>query len=231
VAGWEDRAAHWTAWARTPGHDAYWRYRDAFFADVVPPPAGPALDLGCGEGRVTRDLAAAGHEVTGLDPSPTLLAAAREQDPGGTYVEGAAEALPFPDASFALVVAYNALMDVDDMPRAVAEAARVLAPGGRLCACVTHPMADAADWDDDGRLVVTQPYLRATTFAFDDERDGLPMRWDGHRFALAHYARALEAAGLLVERLREPPPDPPTGHYAAWAELPMFLMWRALKPA
>lgn len=35
--GWESRAAAWIAWARTPGHDSYWSYRDAFFA-LVPAP-------------------------------------------------------------------------------------------------------------------------------------------------------------------------------------------------
>ena len=82
-AGWEDRASQWLAWARTPGHDAYWRYRDAFLA-LVPPPAGRTLEVGCGEGRVTRDLAARGHAVTALDASPTLVAAAAERDPEGT---------------------------------------------------------------------------------------------------------------------------------------------------
>ena len=67
--GWEPRAEQWLAWARTPGFDAYWSYRDAFFG-LVPPPAGGTLEVGCGEGRVTRDLAARGHRVTALDPSP-----------------------------------------------------------------------------------------------------------------------------------------------------------------
>src|ERR671935_2225234 len=125
--GFEDRAQGWLAWARTPGHDAYWTYRDAFFA-LVSTPSRATLEVGCGEGRVSRDLVARGHRVTGLDASPTLLRAAAEADPASRYVEGAAEALPFPDAAFDLVVAYNSLMDVADMPAAVREAARVLAP-------------------------------------------------------------------------------------------------------
>ena len=87
----------WLGWARTPGHDAYWHYRGAFFAPL-PAPGGPVLEVGCGEGRVTRDLRERGYDVTGLDLSPTLIAAASEQDPGGAYVEAAAEALPFGDA-------------------------------------------------------------------------------------------------------------------------------------
>jgi len=107
-AGWEDRASQWLAWARTPGHDAYWRYRGAFL-ELVPPAAGRTLEVGCGEGRVTRDLAARGHTVTALDASPTLVAAAAERDPAGEYLVADACELPFGDAGFDLVVAYNVL--------------------------------------------------------------------------------------------------------------------------
>ena len=79
-----------------------------------------------------------GHRVTGLDPSPTLARAAAESAGGPEYVFGIAEALPFEDGAFDLVVSYNALMDVHDMPRAVREMARVLTRGGGLCFCVTH---------------------------------------------------------------------------------------------
>ena len=224
-AGWEDRASQWLAWARTPGHDAYWRYRAAFFA-IVPPPVGRTLEVGCGEGRVTRDLAARGHAVTAVDGSPALVAAAAGGDPQGTYLIADACELPFEDASFDLVVAYNMLMDVQDMPRAVGEAARVLTATGRFCACVTHPATDAGAWRA-ARDADVHDYLRGGTFVLDDERDGLRMRWDGHRHSLEHYSRALERAGLLLEAIREPPPDPPDGRYALWSRVPMFLMFRA----
>src|SRR5262249_51410057 len=69
----ERQADTWVGWARTPGHDAYWSYRDAFFDEIVPPPGTRTLEIGCGEGRVSRDLAARGHHVTGIDLSPTLI--------------------------------------------------------------------------------------------------------------------------------------------------------------
>jgi SAM-dependent methyltransferase len=237
--GWESRAAQWLAWARTPRFDAYWSYRDSFFA-LVTPPDGRALEVGCGEGRVARDLATRGHRVTGLDASPTLLRAAAEHDPGGDYVLGAAEALPFDDGTFGLVVAYNVLMDVADMPAAVAEAARVLAPGGRFCACVTHPFADAGAWADDtgdAPFVVEGDYLGARPFAITIERGGMTMTFDGTTYPLEDYARALEAAGLVVEALREPAPAPDVAlpadvaDWARWRRLPLFLMWRARKAA
>jgi SAM-dependent methyltransferase len=222
--GFEDRAQGWLAWARTPGHDAYWIYRDAFFA-LVPAPADATLEVGCGEGRVTRDLNERGHEMTALDASPTLLRAAADADPAGTYVLGLAEDLPFADAAFELVVAYNSLMDVADMPAAVKEAARVLAPGGHLCACVTHPMADAGTWLDDVHFAVTEPYLERRDMRVPVERDGLSFTFEGPAFPLSDYAGALEAAGLAIEAIREPS-DPAGGR---WARVPMFLMWRAVK--
>jgi SAM-dependent methyltransferase len=228
-AGWEDRASQWLAWARTPGHDAYWRYRGAFL-DLVPPPAGRTLEVGCGEGRVARDLAARGHRVTALDASPTLVAAAAERDPASSYLVADACALPFGDAAFDLVVAYNVLMDVQDMPRAVGEAARVLAPTGCLCACVTHPATDAGAWRP-GPDADVPDYLAGGSFAADDERDGLRMRWEGRRYSLEHYSRALEEAGLLLDAIREPRPDPADGPFAPWARVPMFLMLRARRAA
>jgi hypothetical protein len=54
--------------------------------------------------------------------------------------------------------------------------------------------------------------------------------WEGHRYSLEHISRALAQAGLLLEAIREPRPDPADGRYAPWARVPMFLMVRA-RPA
>jgi SAM-dependent methyltransferase len=231
---WEREAESWIAWARTPGHDSYWWFRDLFF-ELVPPPGRATLELGCGEGRVSRDLAARGHRVTGLDASPTLLAAAREARPEGRYVLADAAAAPFPDASFDLVVAFNALMDVQDMPGTVREAARLLEPGGRLCVSVTHPLADAGSWDDQERFVVAGSYFGRRRFEGTFERDGLTMTFRGWCYPLVAYARALEEAGFLIEALREPPA--PEGRVrsspraALWRRVPNFLHLRAVKPS
>ena len=157
MSSWEWQADDWARWARTPGHDAYWLFRDLFFDAIVPTPGRLTLEVGCGEGRVARDLAQRGHTVVALDASPTLTAMAAAADPGGRYVVGDAAALPFGDGCFDTVVAYNSLMDVADMPASVQEASRVLEPGGRLCVCVTHPTADAGKFQSkqpDAPLVI-----------------------------------------------------------------------------
>jgi SAM-dependent methyltransferase len=93
---------------------------------------GTALDVGCGEGRFSRVLKAAGVSPIGIEPTAALLEAARLRDPSGDYRYGRAEALEFADASFDLVVSYITLVDIPDFRAAIREMARVLRPGGSL---------------------------------------------------------------------------------------------------
>jgi SAM-dependent methyltransferase len=203
---------------------------------MLPAPGRRTLEVGCGEGRVARDLAGHGHSVVALDASPTLVASAAAADPAGRYLVADAAVLPFPDESFDLVVAYNSLMDVDDLPAAVAEAARVLRPGRPLCVSVTHPTADAgrfASTEPDAPFVIAGSYLGRHRVDELFERDGLQMHFTGWRHPLEDYVRALEAAGLLIDRVREPAaPASAVGTRPSderWRRLPMFLHLRAVK--
>src|SRR3981081_4046880 len=69
-AGWEREAENWIRWARTPGHDAYWYYRDAFFDAIVPHGGGRALEGGCGEGRGGSPATSAPTATESLDSTP-----------------------------------------------------------------------------------------------------------------------------------------------------------------
>jgi SAM-dependent methyltransferase len=235
---WERESSNWAAWARRPDFDAYWKYSPAFF-ELVPSAGDRTLEVGCGEGRVSRDLAARGHHVIGVDGSPTLVRLAQDADAHSSYLVADAAALPFGSETFDLVVLYNSLMDVDDMDGCVRESSRVLRPGGSLCACVTHPMADAGQFesrDPEARFLITGNYLGPRR-AFDAEATSgdLHMHFTGWAYSLEEYFRPMERSGLMIQAVREPGLEPGTGTSSPiderWRRLPNFLMWRALKPA
>jgi SAM-dependent methyltransferase len=226
---WEPDAENWVSWARTPGFDAYWYFRDAFFDSILPSPGRRTLEIGCGEGRVARDLVARGHTVVAVDTAATLVRHAREVDTVGCYALSDGASLPFPDGAFDIVVAYNALQVVGDMERTVAEAARVLTPGGALCACIAHPVTDLGDFTEDAaRFMIRPDYRERRRVEELEQRDGHTMTFRGWTSSLEHYSLALEAAGLRIEVLREPRPAADE-RYERWQTIPLFLNFRAVR--
>ena len=162
-----------------------------------------------------------------------MLRYAKEAGLGPRYLLADGAVLPLANESVDLVVAYNSLMDVDDMPGTVGEAARVLVPGGRFCVCVTHPFADAGESVGEGpdaRFTVTRPYFGRHRFEGTVGRKGLTMTFRGWTYALEEYAIAFEHAGLLVELLREPNPEKASASTETGLRFPMFLYMRAVKP-
>jgi SAM-dependent methyltransferase len=228
---WEAEARNWIAWARAPGHDSYWLFhRDAFLAGLPPPPA-RVVDIGCGEGRLVRDLTARAYEVIGVDASETMIAAAREADPEGQYHLADAASVPLPDASADLVTAFMSLHDVDDIDGAVREIARLLVPRGRLRAAVVHPIASAgrfASRDDDAVFEIRGSYLDERSYSDTVERDGLTMTFTSRHRPLERIARAILDAGLLLDHVAEAADtsDPPGSR---WRRLPLFLHLGAVK--
>lgn len=109
---------------------------DSFVARMELEPGGRVLDIACGTGNVTIPLARRGGNVTGLDITPRLLEEARARAAReGLHIrfdEGFAEVLPYPDASFDVVVSMFGIMFSPFPETVVSEMTRVLRPGGRL---------------------------------------------------------------------------------------------------
>lgn len=109
-----------------------------------------ALDVACGPGIIVEALARRGGEVVGCDVTPAMLqkATARAQNAGlvnTAFIPGRAEALPFEDGYFDVVVSRSAVHHFSDPAAAIREMARVLKPGGR---CITVDVMSAEDRTD-----------------------------------------------------------------------------------
>ena len=198
---WQANAEAWIQWARTPGLSRQvWMFHLPSFLAVVPGPGALTLDIGCGEGRVGRELARRGHHVIGLDGAPALARAALTHEDGFPAVAADAAALPFADDCCDLAVSVMALQNVDDLDSAVSEAGRVLQPGGRFVFAILHPYKVASDFG--------APYFEPFTYRAGGARDGLQVELaTGYRPMSAYFA-AVQRAGLLVEAMHEPVPDP-----------------------
>jgi SAM-dependent methyltransferase len=230
---WEAQSHQWIQWARRPGHDSYWRYHRDQFLELLPSASGQTVDIGCGEGRLTRHLKELGHEIIGIDASPSMVAAARGLDPSIDIRLADAAALPLDDASPDLAVAFMSLHDIDAMPLAVREIARVLRPGGRLCFAIVHPINSAGHFERQtagAPFVIDGDYLRSFPYSDTVERDGLTMSFYSQHRLFEAYFSALEEAAFLVEALREPSiPENAIDSEASrrWQRLPLFLHLRA----
>jgi SAM-dependent methyltransferase len=126
---------------------------------VLPPPGRLTLDLACGEGRLARELRDLGHDVLAVERSQQLVRAARKADKRMEVLRADIARMPMGSGIADLAVCG----DLDGLDGALGEVARVLEPGGRLCAAMSHPAA------------------------------------------LEPLSRALEAAGFVIEALREAP--------------------------
>ena len=216
---WEAAAQEWAAHVRSGGDEPFEWNAPPFF-DSLPPPLGVTVEIGCGEGRVTRELRARGYDVVAFDVSETLVTLAREADPEGEYVVADARSLPLADGVAALVVAFNVLHEIANLPDAIAEVARVLATGGRFCFAIVHPLATAGDFAGDSDDFVVSSYCE--TFARARPLGSAEIM-HFHR-PLAAYVAALAAVGLVVESLHEVPTA-----RRAQGRIPVYLHVRAAK--
>lgn len=184
---------------------------DASLYELLPPPRGLTLDVGCGEGRLTRELSGRGYDVVGIDASSALVDEARAVDRSGRYEVASIDALPFEDGTAALALCVNVLPHVHDLAAAAAELARVLAPGANLLIGTIHPVAHAGLYDEDSGELRISDY-------WDREREAVALgehTVHHERRTIEDYLRTLLGAGFDLADLREVPGE--TG------KLPLYL--------
>lgn len=200
---WDPRGGfamlHWLAAAR---------------AALVPPPARPdavLVDVACGGGLLAPHLPT-GYRHVGVDLSPTAVAVARAH--GVTVVRGDAQALPLADACADVVVAGEVLEHVPDLAAAVAEACRVLKPGGTLVldTIAATPLARVVAVTIGERVPGGPPQRLHDPALFVDRRDlvracadaGVDLRLHGLRPSVPGYlawlTRLRPAARMLRSR-------------------------------
>ncbi|WP_336515559.1 class I SAM-dependent methyltransferase [Pollutibacter soli] len=141
---WNRNANVWTKLARE-GYDVYRDHVNTpgFFRFLPDVSGKTGLDIGCGEGYNTRILASKAKAVDAIDISPMFIGFAKEQELaeplGIRYAVASATQLPFPDQHFDFIVSQMCMMDLPEPDKALAEAFRVLKPGGFFQFSITHP--------------------------------------------------------------------------------------------
>lgn len=236
---WDDHAQWWID-GFTAGVDA--EYTEQIIPMAVDELSGFAriLDVGCGEGQISRAVAAGGARVVGIDPTQRNIDVARERGGGPDYELASADDLPFGDRSFDAVVACLVFEHIDSLDAAIAEVSRVLVPGGRFAFFLNHPLLQTpgSGWIDDHVLDPPEQYWRIGAYLVETEtleevEPGVRIRFV-HR-PLSRYVNALATHGLVIEAMVEPSPPPGflarAPEYALAHTVPRLLYLRARKLA
>ena len=177
------------------------------------------LEVGSGAGQCSRWVRSHGGRGWGLDLSLRQLQHSRRIDEeSGVHVPsvlGTATALPFPAGSFDVVFSsFGALQFVSDIDVAVAEASRVLRPGGRFAFSITHPTRWMfPDDPEEAGLTATQSYWDRTPYVEVDDASGVVAYVEHHR-TLGDWVRLLAAHGFVLTDLLEP--EWPEQHDRVW---------------
>ena len=227
-AYWDENAEAWTRLSRA-GYDVY---RDGLntpaFLAMLPDVHGQAgLDIGCGEGHNTRLLAARAAAMTAIDISGVFLRQATQAERDDSlhiaYLRASAVVLPFGDGTFDFATAFMSLMDIPDVERALAEAHRVLRPGGFLQLSIEHPCFQTPHRrkvrTPEGRTYALEvgDYFRrlhgeVTEWTFSaappERRAGVPpFRIPRFTRPIGEWLNLLVDTGFVIERCEEPRPD------------------------
>ena len=201
------------------------------------------LDLGCGEGGYARKLAAAGAQVTAVDCSAAAIRYAREQAVReglaiDCHLRNSNDLFGIPDASFDVVLSSMMLMDVEDLAGTLAEAVRVLRPGGTMFVSILHPCFDGNHDSGIGRQgtgetreVVVKNYFEPREWEAPLPNGATSVIWR-HR-TLSEYVKAFRTAGLTITDMHEPRATQEEAEtfrsLTMIRRIPLFLYWELKK--
>ena len=227
---WEQHSAWWQQ-CFTEGADPEYEEQVLPLVEHHLGGAHRVLDVGCGEGQVTRCIARLGSDAVGLDPTPSQTRAAHRRGGSARILQARAEQLPCRQGAFDAVVVCLALEHVDPFEPAVHEIARVLTEGGRLLLFLVHPLLQSpgSGWVDDRGS--GEQYWRVGSYlgddvAIDEVAPGVHLPF-AHR-PLSRYVHALGQAGLLIEDMVEPSPPPDvlreTGGFPTAHTIPRLML-------
>lgn len=233
---WETHASWWIE-GFSDGADPEYEEQILPLAAAELAGARRVLDVGCGEGQISRLAARLGADAIGIDPTWNCVSVAAARG-GATFARAEAAALPFVAESFDAVVACLVFEHIREVELAIAEVSRVLRPHGTFCFFLNHPLLQTPNsgWIDDHILDPPEQYWRIGPYLVEQESDEEVEKdvWIPfiHR-PLSRYVNTLADNGLLIERMVEP--APPDGflaiatEYADAATIPRLLYLRARK--
>jgi ubiquinone/menaquinone biosynthesis C-methylase UbiE len=176
------------------------------------------LDVACGHGRITRELARRGAQVVGVDISRALLATASERElhrPLGIdyfLADISSQAsVSWAANQFDLAVCSFGLSDIDDLDGALTAISRTLRDGGRFVFSILHPCFPG-DGNVSGSWPTGTAYATEGWWVADAVDSSLRAKVGAHHRTLTSYIRSLHQVGLMLDAIEEPAPP------ADWAE-------------
>ncbi len=172
------------------------------------------LDVGAGEGQVSRAVADLGNwDVDACDFSWTQLSEARRRGGDPSYLAGSVTDLPVRSGSVDAVVACLVLEHVGDLAGALGEVARVLRPGAHLVVVLNHPIVSTpgSGWVDDHIVDPPEQYWQLGAYlpareVHETVADGVTLTFF-HR-PLSSYLNTARSLGMALVSMEEPPPPP-----------------------